>query len=66
MSQRFEYKFERVKAYKSSFWGGFSDSYQELIVQRAAEGWRFVQVFAPSIGIYGTSPEADLIFERPL
>lgn len=65
MTQRFEYEFEQVKT-TQGFWGRRSDEYQDVIRRRAAEGWRFVQAYAPSIGIEGYAFKVDLIFERPI
>ncbi len=61
MTRRFEYKFVRVKV-GAGFFGKFSGDYQKVIEQHALEGWRFVQVHAPSMG--GWSSQCDLIFER--
>jgi hypothetical protein len=44
------------------------DDYHELIDLRAREGWRLVQVFAPSVFVLGGGiPDwFELIFERPV
>ena len=65
MRQRYEYEFERVKIMKGIFWTKFMDAYKSVIERRAREGWRLVQVFAPSVGTPGVTPFAELIFERP-
>ena len=61
MTKRYEYKFVRVKAGVGLF-GRFSKEYQQVIEQHALEGWRFVQVYAPTMG--GWTSTCDLIFER--
>jgi hypothetical protein len=38
--------------------------YQEIINKYTQEGWRFVQIFAPSIVGNGYASYYDLIFER--
>ena len=38
--------------------------YQDVIHEYAANGWRFVQAFAPGLGVYGGPKYYDLIFER--
>ncbi|WP_010275340.1 DUF4177 domain-containing protein [Paenibacillus senegalensis] len=63
----FEYKFERIPLkYKKL---GIQDSepvedYQEVIHQHAKEGWRLVQIFAPSVQSTGMASYFELIFER--
>jgi len=64
MEQRYTYKFERVPT-SHGFFGGRTEEYQEVIVQHATEGWRFVQAYFPSLGVYGSSTFVDLIFEKP-
>lgn len=65
MGQQYEYGFERVKILKGFILTRFTDAYKPVIERRAREGLRLVQVFAPSVGAYGVSPFAELIFERP-
>ncbi len=65
MSQQFEYEFEQVETTRG-LWGRRSTYYQEIIRRRAAEGWRFVDAFAPSVGWNGLAFKVDLIFERPV
>ena len=66
MPQRFEYKFVRIGEGWLSVRRSAADTYQDLVVQHAAEGWRLVQVFAPSVGLYGHAKHYELIFERPV
>jgi hypothetical protein len=64
MKQKYEYKFVRL----GEGWLGAKQSasreYQEQIHQHAQEGWRLVQVFAPSVGAYGAAKYFELILER--
>lgn len=65
MRQQYEYEFERVKILKGFILTRFTDAYKPVIERRAQEGWRLVQIFAPSVGPYGSTPFAELVFERP-
>jgi hypothetical protein len=62
MSKQYEYKFVRIKA------GFFSRKperdYQEVVQREAGEGWRLVQIFAPSTAAYGSVGYYELIFEK--
>jgi len=66
MKQRYEYDFVRMPK------GVFSTreprldgkDYREVIRERAAQGWRLVQVFAPGVKGLGEIAGYDLIFER--
>ncbi len=40
--------------------------YHDIISDYAADGWRFVQVFAPGVASYGAASHYELIFEREL
>ena len=66
MEQKYEYKFLRI----GEGWLGVKkegmNGYQDVVHQHADEGWRLVQVFAPSFGAYGTSKYVEMIFEREL
>jgi hypothetical protein len=57
-----EYKFVRLKQ------GFFSDKpkgdYKEIIREHAREGWRLVQIFAPSTGNMGRASYFEIIFEK--
>ncbi len=70
MSQpRFEYKFVSVQlrvGFMGHLKGQASPEYRQTISEHAVEGWRFVQAFAPAVGVYGSSGVVDLIFERQL
>ena len=64
MNQRYEYKFVRI----GEGWLGArktaSVEYRDQVTQHAKEGWRLVQVFAPSTGAYGAAKFFELILER--
>ena len=63
---KYEYKFVRL----GEGWLGAKrearDGYQALIHEHARDGWRLVQVFAPSMGAYGASRFYELILEREI
>ena len=66
MAAKYEYKFVRIgegwlAAHKSA-----RTDYHAAIESHAADGWRLVQVFAPSFGAYGASKYVELILEREL
>ena len=66
MHQRYEYKFVRM----GEGWVGVKKSaqkeYQDVVKDHARQGWRLVQIIAPSIGGYGMSKYYELILERPV
>ncbi len=66
MKKNYEYKFVSVKIKGGFFSGKVSEDYRQHILQHARDGWRFVQAFAPSVGPYGVTGAADLIFEREI
>ena len=43
---------------------GTDCSYQDVIIEYAKNGWRFIQIFAPATKGYGTSEYFELIFEK--
>ena len=62
---KFEYKFVRLgEGYLAARKEG-TEGYQEEVHKHAAEGWRLVQIYAPSTGIYGAAKYVELVFERP-
>jgi hypothetical protein len=65
VSQRYEYKFVRIGEGWLSVRRSADNEYQEVVHQHAAEGWRLVQIFAPSNGLYGHAKHYEMIFERP-
>ena len=64
MNPRYEYKFVRLGKGWFSVRKSALNEYQDLVHWHAKKGWRLVQVFAPGIGVYGTSRYLELIFER--
>jgi hypothetical protein len=66
---RYEYMFERVGlAIELPLRLRPASDYHRIIEARAREGWRLVQVFAPSVFVLGGGiPDwFELIFERPV
>jgi Domain of unknown function (DUF4177) len=63
-----EYKFVRVGQYRGSALFGVQDkareTYQGIVNDHAADGWRLVQIFAPGIAAFGAAKYYELIFER--
>lgn len=60
----YQYKYVTI-ALKSGFLKSKpQQNYQQVIDEHAKDGWRFVQVFAPSISGYGNAPYFELIFEK--
>ncbi|WP_029333560.1 DUF4177 domain-containing protein [Exiguobacterium oxidotolerans] len=60
----FEYKFVRIDFKRLS--GNPQEDYREVIATHAADGWRFVQIFAPDFVTSGVAVGTyyELIFER--
>ena len=38
--------------------------YQAVVHERARDGWRLVQIFAPGVAAFGAAKYYELIFER--
>jgi hypothetical protein len=64
MKPRYEYKFVRVGEGWLAARRAAAQTYQAVVHEHAREGWRLVQVFAPSTGAYGAAKYFELIFER--
>ncbi len=64
MHPRYEYKFVRLGKGWFIVRRSALAGYQDVVHRHAKEGWRLVQVFAPSLGVYGASRYFELIFER--
>jgi hypothetical protein len=64
-TQRYEYEFVRLGEGLFGAKRKARDDYQNVVHQRAREGWRLVQVFAPGTGIHGVARYFELVFERP-
>lgn len=59
-----EYKYVRIELKTKLFSFKPEKDYREIVDQHALEGWRFVQIFAPSIRNQGLASYYELIFER--
>ena len=66
MSQKHEYKFVRLGEGWMEAKKEAKQEYQNTVHEHARDGWRLVQVFAPSFGAYGASKYVELIFEKPV
>ena len=66
MTQRYEYDFVRIGEGVMAVRKEGKARYQDIVRDRAREGWRLVQIFAPGIGAYGAAKYYELIFERPV
>jgi asparagine synthetase A len=61
----YEYKFVKIEL-KTGFKAiRPKEDYHEAIHSLSKEGWRLVQVFAPSTASFGLAPYFELILERP-
>jgi hypothetical protein len=63
MDEKYEYEIIRIEK-KGVLNVKLKEDYREIIKEKAKEGWRLVQVFAPPIEGYGVIKFVDLIFER--
>ena len=59
-----EYDFVRIGLRRGILYSEPEADYKEVIRQKAAEGWTFVQIFAPSIAGEGTASFYELIFRK--
>lgn len=66
MDAEYEYKFVRIGEGLFGVKGKALKEYQNVITENARDGWRLVQVFAPSLGAYGTSKYIEVILEREI
>ena len=63
----YEYKFVKIEAKQRAFKDvSPAEDYREIIDDHSREGWRLVQIFAPSTRGYGWAGYFELIFERPV
>ena len=63
----YEYKFQRIKTDRAFlFERKPEEDYREIILTHAKNGWRLVQIFAPTVSVIdgGTSNYFELIFEK--
>jgi hypothetical protein len=66
MNVRYEYKFVRLGEGILGARRAAEQDYQKSVHEHASEGWRLVQVFAPSTGVDGWAKYYELILERPV
>ena len=66
MQQRYEYEFVRLGEGWLGVKGKAKEEYQNVVREYARDGWRLVQVFAPSFGAYGASKFVEIILEREI
>ena len=66
MEQKYEYKFVRLG--EGFIWvrSVAQRTYQNVIDEYSKNGWRLVQIFAPSLSLYGITRFYELIFEREI
>lgn len=64
MQRKYEYKFVRLGEGWLGAKSQASGEYQRVVEEHAREGWRLVQVFAPSTGVYGAAKYFEVILER--
>ncbi|KAA6443620.1 DUF4177 domain-containing protein [Bacillus atrophaeus] len=57
-------KYEFVRVELSSMRRRPKEDYQEIIHEYAKQGWKLVQIFAPSIDSYGAAAYFEIIFEK--
>ena len=62
----YEYKFVKIELKSSWLKYKPKDDYEEIINNHAKQGWRFIQIFAPSTTGYGSSTYFKLIFEKEI
>jgi hypothetical protein len=64
----YEYEFVRIGETRTSALFGVQDKarkgYQPIVHERARDGWRLVQIFAPGVASFGAAKYYELIFER--
>lgn len=60
-NRRFEYKFVKLNTFLFE-----NSQYHEVIDEHVKQGWRLVQIFAPSSGMHGTPNFCEIIFEKNL
>lgn len=64
MQRRYDYDFVRLGEGWMGVKRSAKEQYQQVIHERARQGWRLVQIFAPGTGGYGAAKYFELIFER--
>jgi len=65
MKQKYEYKFVRLGEGRLGAKKAAKE-YETSVHEHAKDGWRFVEIFAPSFGVYGIAKYVELIFEKEI
>ena len=63
LTTSFEYKFVRLGEGRLSVRKAARETYQDVVHQHARDGWRLVQIFAPTLN-FATAAFYELVFER--
>ena len=64
MEKKYEYKFVRIGKGFLVVKSEAERTYKNVVIEYSNNGWRLVQIFSPSLGIWGLSRYFELIFER--
>ena len=62
----YEYKFIQIELKQGLMKATAKEDYREIISEEAKNGWRLVQIFAPSVVGYGSAENFELIFEKEI
>jgi hypothetical protein len=64
MGKEYEYKFVRLG--EDFIWvrSEAQRTYKKVVEEYSKNYWRLIQIFTPSLGLYGVSKYYELIFER--
>jgi len=60
--KKYTYEFKKIKP--KLFTRKPEENYEKIIKEKAREGWKLVQIFAPGTGPNGTVGHYELIFEK--
>lgn len=58
------YKYEFYRIEINPYTLSYKEDYKEVVLKYSMEGWRLVQIFAPSTGAVGTAKYCELVFEQ--
>lgn len=64
MKDNYEYKFVKIGQGFFVVKSEAEKNYQNVVQEYANNGWRLIQIFSPSLGLWGLSRYFELIFER--
>lgn len=62
----YKYEFVRIELKSGFIKMKPKQDYKEIIIEYAKNGWRFKQIFANVLGVYGTPQYYELIFEKEI